>query len=644
MASPLHRAGPVSAATSCCSDLREINDAKVQNILSYLEDVVPAAVGNGLSPCPSLRQSLAQERDSFSAGIFADPSSIDEAMLASSARRGGGTSIVSGITTIAGENSTQVYHGIKGKIDALRQTCDSLKEENAKLVQKMSAEKQRSEQRISRMHDIAKQELDALRTELQGSQRKHAEVVSKLVHEKSQLSASVDDLSKKLEGMLDSQSRTVERLEAAHAAAITQLKSKWMAQEKAAREKWKEQEAKEIKRSTLSALEPDLELLMTRHKKEKTRLAEELTEQLRRKDELIAAKEAQYEDMKMKCSRVAEERIMTERRFAEERAREECERMRRQLDEERQLAQKKREGAEVFFQEQKETMMREMKSLEQQLFDMRRQASEGTAAFRDAVAEEVRKITEANEEQMRLEKLRFAEEQTAARQRLFEENLSLLATKEAEIQRLCNLERDKQIAKVVQQLESEHIAIMSSSRDAERMVREKIVRMEREIERLQTDLELRGDQLKICQSNLRTRDEELTRCQRELRSAREALDSARESCEKEFDGRLRFLDGEWQQKLRRFEIQHVDEINRLQHEHQLASREWDRQRQELEGEYRSMEQKHSSELSAINDRVLVAVAKKEATIQHLHEQVRQYEGIVRDQEAALQKHKSLLSQ
>lgn len=288
--------------------------------------------------------------------------------------------------------------------------------------------------------------------------------------------------------------------------------------------------------------------------------------------------------------------------------------------------------------------MREMKSLEQQLFDMRRQASEGTAAFRDAVAEEVRKITEANEEQMRLEKLRFAEEQTAARQRLFEENLSLLATKEAEIQRLCNLERDKQIAKVVQQLESEHIAIMSSSRDAERMVREKIVRMEREIERLQTDLELRGDQLKICQSNLRTRDEELTRCQRELRSAREALDSARESCEKEFDGRLRFLDGEWQQKLRRFEIQHVDEISRLQHEHQLASREWDRQRQELEGEYRSMEQKHSSELTAINDRVLVAVAKKEATIQHLHEQVRQYEGIVRDQEAALQKHKSLLSQ
>ena len=97
-------------------------------------------------------------------------------------------------------------------------------------------------------------------------------------------------------------------------------------------------------------------------------------------------------------------------------------------------------------------------------------------------------------------------------------------------------------------------------------------------------------------------------------------------------------------KLCRFEIHHVDEINRLQHEHQLATREWDRQRQELEGEHRATEQKHSSELSAINDRVLVAVAKKETTIQHLHEQVRQYELLLRDHETELQKHKSLLQQ
>ena len=636
MATPLIRPGTYSASASCCSDLREINDAKVQNILSYLDDVVPAT-GDAGSPCPSVRQSIALDHN----GIFVDPLSIEETIIQPTRR---GTSVVSGITTITGGENSTVYHGIKGKIDALRQTCDTLKDENAKLVQKLRSDKQRSEQRIGRMHDLAKQEIDALRNELQGTQRKHAEIVNKLVHEKSQLSSTVDDLSKKLEALTDTQSRSVERLEAAHAAAITQLKSKWMAQEKAVREKWKEQEAKEIKRSTLSALEPDLELLMKRHKAEKARLTEDWTEQLRRKDEIIAAKEAQYEDMKAKCSRVAEERIMTERRFAEERTREECDRMRRQLAEERQLALKKREGAEAFFQEQKDAMTREMKSLEQQLFDMRRQASEGTAAFRDAVAEEVRKITESNDAHLRQERLRFSEEQNAARQGLHEENTALLAAKEAEIRRVCNLERDKQVAKVVQQLESEHVAMMSSSREAERMVREKIVRMEREIERLQTDLELRGDQLKTCQNNLRLRDEELNRCQRDLNAARESLETARESCEQEFDVRLRFLDGEWQQKLRRFEIHHVDEINQLQHEHQLATREWDRQRQELEGEHRATEQKHSSELSAINDRVLVAVAKKETTIQHLHEQVRQYELLLRDHETELQKHKSLLQQ
>lgn len=636
-----------SAASSNCSDLREVNEAKVANILSYLDSMTPH-LGNPAMLDP--RQSFThhdegsehvhrpttatpppvQHRNSWVAGSHAPTGDW----------HGGACSVASGITTLANEN--QVYSGIKNKVDALRNTCETLQKENAALHAKIADDRKRYEHTVRSTRETARNELDDALQQIRTMTRQHGETTRQLSAERDALKLALDELTHKFNRELSSRKEDREALEAAHATAISQLKARWMATEKTTREKWKEKELKDLKQNTLKALQPDIEFLMKRHNAEKARLEEQYQDELKRKDKLLIDKEAAFEELKGRIQSAADARIAHERQLAEDRAREEVQRMKRVMEEAEVLSEKKRDSQQQIFDEREQSFKHEIKKLEEELFEMRRKSMEGTAQFRDAVSSEVSKLSATQESHLHSLREQLANEHQRAKDQLEADNRRVLSTKEEEIRAKCKLELDRAVVQTQERLENAYIQKVKEMKESDRLVREKINRQERTIEQLQNDLELAKSQVKTAIENLRQKEETIVCLQRDVKVAHDAQERLQSGQEKEFDHRLRFLDGQWQQRLRQLEMDKVDAINDLQHQMRKEKLEWEEAKSVLDAEIRGLEQKHNSELSGINDKVLVAVSTREGVIRQLNERIAVLENMLRDRDVALDQHRALL--
>ncbi|EAN91494.1 hypothetical protein, conserved, partial [Trypanosoma cruzi] len=378
------RATGGAASSSVCSDLRELNEAKVANILSYLDEAVatrpqlaaPFAQNDEMLPESyvsegiPLSSSAAPNRLLLNKPPLAAPppqltqrqqqQQQQQQQMSSSASASCLTSYVIGGTL---DPYVGVYHGIKSKIEALRFSNDELRAENEELKARLSTARQRETEHVEKLQAAARSEVDSLRKGFQESEKEHNRVTQLLQREKAQLTKAVESLTTQLRQEMSRREEEVAKLESANAAAIAQLKTRWQAQEKAAREKWKISEAKRIKESTLQSLEPDIVLLLNRHKAEKARLREEFENELRQRDEVIALKEAEVEEVKAKLARDAEAMMTREQKEFRDRLREEIERVNRQLEDERRVARQKTENTEAFFEEQKSVMQREISRL-----------------------------------------------------------------------------------------------------------------------------------------------------------------------------------------------------------------------------------------------------------------------------------------
>lgn len=630
-----------SAASSACSDLREINEAKVANILSYLDSMTSHNVAGSSSFDP--RHSLSHEQDELHSPFRMTSATPPPAPVVGTMQRNswtGNASVVSGVTTIATEN--QVYSGIKNKVDALRATCDTLQKENAALHAKIADDRKRYEATVRSTRETAKTELEDALQQIRQLTRQNGDSTKRLSVERDALKQALDELTHKYNREISSKKEDRETLEAAHATAISQLKARWMAQEKTAREKWKEKELKDLKQNTLKALQPDIEFLMKRHNAEKARLEEQFQDELKRKDKQLVDKEAAFEELKGRIQAAADSRIAHERQLADDRARDEVQRMQRVMEEANIMSEKKRDSMRQLSEEREQSLKTDIKKLEEELFEMRRRNMEGTAQFRDAVSSEVSKLSATQETHLQSLKDQLSRENAKAKEQLDMDNRHFLATKEEEIRAKCKLELDRAVMQTQLGLEDAYVKKVKEMKDSDRLVREKISRQERTIEQLQTDLELAQSQLKSSLDNLRSKEETIVCLQRDLHVARDAQEQLQHGKEKEFDNRLRFLDGQWSQQLRQLEVEKVEAINTLQHQMRTEKLKWEEACSLLESDIKGLERKHSSELSGINDGVLKAISMREGVISQLNERITVLEAMLRERDLALDQHRALL--
>ncbi|TPP44434.1 hypothetical protein CGC21_6335 [Leishmania donovani] len=648
-------------AGSCCSDLREMNEAKVANILSYLDSaaatqcearsVRDCTLATSFSSVVPLTSSVLQHVTASTpapSSINASPNDTPTHRHAPPGRSTSPPSVgvpamsVSWITGGGAESAQNTYLGIKKRIEGMQFENEQLRRDNAELRSRLQQWRAEEANRKEEMREAVQGEVDELRnSHVQERKRAKAEK-EKLEKAKEELTRQVDTLTVRLREEAAKHAEDVRRLEGTHAAALSSLRTKWAAQEKVNREKWRLAEAKRIKESTLQSLEPDIVLLLNRHKAEKARLREEYENELRQRDEAIAAKDASLEELKSKLRREADELLSREQEAVRNRLRDESERIHRQLEEERRLEQQRREQLEHHYEDQKRTLQREIERLGKEVLRLQSEQTSEQASFHEAVTSEVARVTGEVNERMKCLKeklmLEFADREKDAK----EENQRYLQSKEAEMRKKCELERDAAVTKVVQRLEEEHLRALESARGSDGMLRERYIQVTREKERLQVELDLVQEQLSTALEANRSKAEELQRIQDMANLSEQHISAIEDKVRSEYTKRMSILDHEWQKKLHELETQHVKEVWELQQRHGAATQEVARLRSDFEMEKKTLEQRHHAELSQINERILVAITKKENTIRHQSEQLLSLQEAVSVREQELQRHRQLL--
>ncbi|KAG5492573.1 hypothetical protein JKF63_01152 [Porcisia hertigi] len=646
---------------SCCSDIREMNEAKVANILSYLNNAAKphyegpneqdCTLTTSLSSAVPLTSSMLQHVTASSprpSSITATPNDTvacrqtPPRQPALTPSVGVSDIVVPWITGSGGDSAQNTYLGIKKRIEDMQFENEQLRHDNAELRSRLQQWRAEEAHRKEEMRESVQGEVDEIRKS-QAQERKRAKAESeRLQKAKEDLTRQVDALTAQLQSEVTKHAEYIRRMETTNTAAMSSMRAKWVAQEKSSREKWRLAEAKRIKESTLQSLEPDIVLLLNRHKAEKARLREEYENELRQRDEVIAAKDASVEELKSKLRREADDLLSREQDAVRDRLRDESERIHRQLEEERRLEQRKREQLEHHYEDQKLTLQREIERLGKEVLRLQSAKTAEQASFHEAVTIEVERITgEVNERMTHLKEkmmLEFSNREKDAQ----EVSRCYLEAKEAELRKKCELERDAAVTKVVQRLEEEHLRALESARGSDGMLRERYIQVTREKERLQVELDLVQEQLSAALEANRSKAEELHRIQDMANLSEQNISAIEEKVRSEYTKRMSILDHEWQKKLHEFETRHVKEVWELQQRHDATTQEVARLKSEFEVDMKTLEQRHHAELSQINERVLVTVTKKENTIRHQSEQLLGLQEAVRVRDQELQRHRQLL--
>lgn len=637
-------AGPPTAS-SCCSssDMREMNEAKVEHIFSYLKNAVTdeewgsreiPSISSALPLTSSALHYTTMESQTPSIAVLGREYNGCSAMVDPSIS----ASWVNGSV----ESAQRTYLGIKQKIETLRFENETLTRSNDDLRSRLTVWHAEEQARRETAKREAQKELEELRDEMSKLKKRGAALEAKHQKEEDGLKEQVDQLNAQLRMERARREEDLRKVDSTNSAAMAAFKSKWQAQEKVSREKWRLAEAKRIKESTLQSLEPDIVLLLNRHKAEKSRLREEYENELRQRDEVIAAKDASVEELKSKLRREADEMLSREQESIRERLRTETERLTRLLEEERRLEKEKREQMEYHFEGQKRTLQNEVSRLGKELLQLKSAQTTEQANYHEAVSKEVLRITQESNEKMDRLKDKLLLEFTTREKEGESQNRKYLQDREEEMRRRCELERDTAIEKVVQRLEEEHLRALQSVRGSDGMLRERFTQLTHERERLVVELDLLREQLRSALQNGKSKDEELAKLSEKTVLSEKHVRAIEDRIRSEYETRMSILDHEWQKKLHDFESQHVNEVWRLQQKGDNLTQDIYRLKAEFEQEKKSIEQRHHVELSQINERVLVAMTKKENTIQSQSEQLLVLQEAINVREKELQRHRLLL--
>lgn len=620
---------------SSCSDFREINEAKVANILSYLDESVTAQrSSSGLSSLPLTVSNLNHNTDNSFSSF-----GIDSHVQAPQAR---GVSALPSQTLTYDDGAQTTYMGIKKRIEALNFEKEELQRENQELQHRLLVIRDKDAERAAEIQANFAKDLADLRKELATVKKKSEAQLAQLRDERDQFQRAAEATSTQLRHEMSRRDEERQKLEAANAAAIITLRSKWQTQERAARERWKLTEAKRIKETTLQSLEPDIVLLLNRHKAEQARLREDYENELRQRDEVIAAKDASVEELKSKLQRDAEAVLSREQHSFQSRLQEETERVRRQLDEERRQFKAKESQMESFFDEAKGTLQREVARLGRELLELKGHRTREEASFHEAVSKEVARIAGQSNDMLADLKEKLTLEHTHRERDAAAQNTIFLQTKEQELRKAMEIERDSAITKVIQRLEEEHVKALTSARGSDDLLRERYSQLHRDCERLRVELELTREQLQVAITARQHKEREMSALQEAADLSAKRIQSIEDRVRLQYEGQFSALDNIWQTKLHEVETQHVKGMCDTQRRMDELQRELVVERSRLEQEQRAMEQRHHAELDHINERMLVAMTRKDNTIQAQGQQIGLLEEALQMRDKQLERHRSLI--
>lgn len=537
-----------------------------------------------------------------------------------------------------------VFLELKDKMDHLRYEKEMLQQEKDLLIEGMAAMKEKERETRKHCAAHAEEEIATFRKELDKEMKDQRKQIRKLQQEKETMERELEQVSRALRIEVQNREEERVRLENSHATALSLLQSKLVTKERAEREKWREQEAKKIKASTLQSLEPDIVMLLQRHKAEKARMEAEFTAAL------------QDREKAMKCLKEDVERRMRE---VEENALKQIKEKELLL-----LGEAVKEKEEASFSQQqaiaeavadvKQTCEKEFSVLlrdaqaryedqqrsERQQYETQiSQLGLEIQRLRSQFSSDLLHATQVMEQEEKVRRLHWQE----AFEKQKHEELTIQYSREAQqkireaevtLQEKYAKERDAGVSSVVAVLQKEHEAEEEKRNRERAKEKEQMLFTQRELQRVQNEREEYRQQLvqargerDVIQLQLKTAED--------LNKQYEAQNAVRQQ-EVEQQQKLhgRFVEVELEHQKQTLLTHHSQTVALMEAQFKERERQMQQQIDLLVEEKRVLEQQHHGELRKIQERVVETVSAKDEALNELKRRAIALEQTLREREAA----------
>ena len=495
-------------------------------------------------------------------------------------------------------------------VSALREALHSARSERETLVEKATQE---AEERFEKMNADHK-----------ASMSRNLGFIDKLLADKKELSAKVEELVGQLKSTSAKTKKKRGDMEAKHRLELQRVRESVLASERAKRERWEKEKTRELKDITIKGLEPEIQRILEKHKKDVRQLEDHYRHEMRgQKQTLQKQHERALREVKAKLDDEARQAIAAERESAHAREKELLHRHRDELDMKRSSAIKEVEDLEAKHK-------RELDMLKVKFSD---QEKETKARLRDEASEECRRLESAlaaRERQWTIEKEQWQTRLVAKLHDKSQREESALKARLAE-------QRDKQIEMVISRLTEER------AEDERRIAESHKRAMDDMKSRYEMEVsEARDDAATWMQKfqSLQDRSEQKERDQGNAVERLMAMERQAVQREKKI-GELRELvarrDDAIMESEERVRDEYAARLSSLSEKLRSALAENEELKVSHSRDLDSLRAEHEGELDDVHARVRAAMAKKDAIVENLKEELAEAELRVQHTELLLER-------
>ncbi|XP_041671771.1 centrosomal protein of 131 kDa isoform X2 [Cheilinus undulatus] len=503
---------------------------------------------------------------------------------------------------------------IKLELEEKKRTVNMLQTALAQQRELTARHVKETEKELGRNFQLQKEQYEA-------TIQRHLTFIDQLINDKKALSERCEGVVGELKQVDQKYTKKIAQMQEQHEMVwqilgplceeIKKLKELMSATEKIRREKWIDEKTKKIKEITVKGLEPEIQMLISKHKQELKKLRTLHEAELLQADERAAQRYVrQCEELRQQLEREKEEQCQKERELAKQR-------YEKQLQEEELSLQQQRRRLYKEVADEKERLAQLAARQRAELEDLRRQLEENSSLAGRTLREELDKTREEQERRHQVE-LKALQERLDIEKQTWEENYKKkeevwLLSRERELKEELRRERDKEIELAIWTLEEE------TSKDKEECERAADNRVKRVREKYEAELR----ELEHSEKTAVEKHQKLRKQQMETEGELIRLQTALRQKEQEMEEIVQTRDKLAEERRSLAEVirqEFADRLVMTEEENRTLKLEVSEVRARLRLEIERVTREKEEELAEVHQRVKSAILKKEETVNQLRKQ------------------------
>jgi len=218
-----------------------------------------------LQPSPATGQHHLDWEDTISVVSSLAPSLAAPSMMSVASSR---MTTASMAGSSSGHHHQKVYDNMKARLTGLTMEVDD-KSKTLSMLKKLLREARAAHRETEeKLASREAKKLKIVRSEYESTIARHLSFIDRLLADKQSLSDKCDALTQEMSRVEKRYALRVHDVQSQHVIELKRQKELLAAGERARKERWTNEKRKEIKETTLKGLEPELQRILTKHKKE----------------------------------------------------------------------------------------------------------------------------------------------------------------------------------------------------------------------------------------------------------------------------------------------------------------------------------------------------------------------------------------